>query len=303
MTTKEIVNPHRIEIIEQNEKLLVSSLEIACHFGKQHRNVIRAIRRIIRDCPAEKFSLLNFEQRTHLNDRNQKQPMYLLTRDGFVLLTMGFTGKEAFGWKVKYIEAFNAMEAEIQKDRQWVSGLSESLERICPTPCREETSVRNQRAIKLLRAMAAYWALLEEMPQETAEKAVCAVGMLRELDDFDFDKHLLDPMYSFLEQVIARPSSKDNRPATEQQIDTIEHLLDACAQYKYSRDRNVYDLLKCEYGITTEDILKSNAGQARRIAGLAYNLLCRHETLTMVIDKIKSRAGDAIRKNQKERKP
>jgi len=299
---KEIEKRAQAPVVEvQNGQPVTTTLEVARYFGKRHKNVLQAIETLLPQLP--EINRLNFQPVDYTDAKGENRPTYLLTRDGFILLAMGFTGQKALQFKVAYIDAFNAMEAEIQKDRQWVSGLSESLERICPTPVREETTVRNQRAVKLLRAMAAYWALLEDMPQETAEKAVCAVGMLRELDDFDFDKHLLDPMYCFLEQVIARPSSKDGRPATEQQIDTIEHLLDACAQYKYSRDRNVYDLLKCEYGITTEDILKSNAGQARRIAGLAYNLLCRHETLTMVIDKIKSRAGDAIRKNQIERKP
>ena len=45
--------------------------------------------------------------------QNKKLPMYLMNRDGFTLLAMGFTGKAALEWKIKYIAAFNAMEKQL----------------------------------------------------------------------------------------------------------------------------------------------------------------------------------------------
>ncbi len=93
----------------------VSSLDIAEKFGKRHDDVLRAIKRILLRLD-ENFRLRNFAETLQVNEQNgQKYPVYSLTRDAFSLVVMGFTGKEALAWKVKYIEAFNAMEAELLK--------------------------------------------------------------------------------------------------------------------------------------------------------------------------------------------
>ena len=59
-----------------------------------------------------------FEKSSFIDDWNRSQPMYLMNRDGFSLLAMGFTGKEALQWKLKYIEAFNAMEEKLHSPQQ-----------------------------------------------------------------------------------------------------------------------------------------------------------------------------------------
>lgn len=94
----------------------VSSLDIAEKFGKRHDKVLEAIRRVISDLPVS-FRLPNFGESSYVNEQGKEQPCYHLTRDGFSLLAMGFTGKKALVWKVKYIEAFNAMEEELLKTR------------------------------------------------------------------------------------------------------------------------------------------------------------------------------------------
>ena len=98
-----------------NGQPTASSLDIAKHFGKEHRNVLR-------DIEALQEGVLNFEQTpmflktTYVHPQNgQEYPMYLMNRDGFTLLAMGFTGKEALEWKVKYINAFYAMEQELRE--------------------------------------------------------------------------------------------------------------------------------------------------------------------------------------------
>jgi len=90
---------------------MATSLQVAEHFGKRHNDVLRAVRNL--GC-SEDFSLRNFAQSTYLNDRKQSQPMYYISRDGFAMLGMGFTGKEAIQWKEAYIAAFNAMEARLK---------------------------------------------------------------------------------------------------------------------------------------------------------------------------------------------
>lgn len=88
-----------------------TSLQIAEHFGKNHRDVLRAIDNL--DCSPE-FSERNFALAGYLDEQGKPRKSYTLTRDGFVFLCMGFTGKEAAAWKEKYIAAFNAMEARLR---------------------------------------------------------------------------------------------------------------------------------------------------------------------------------------------
>lgn len=95
----------------RNGHITATSLQVAEHFQKRHTNVIRTIRNLD---VSEEFSRLNFEPRDYLDERGKVQPMYLVTRDGFAMLAMGFTGKEAARWKEAYISTFNAMEAKLR---------------------------------------------------------------------------------------------------------------------------------------------------------------------------------------------
>ena len=93
----------------QNGEPVVSSREVAKNFGKEHKDVLKAINNLVaQNCAAKSmFHLSDFE------NRGKKYPMYLMNRDGFSLLAMGFTGKEALEWKLKYIQAFNEMEKQL----------------------------------------------------------------------------------------------------------------------------------------------------------------------------------------------
>lgn len=100
-------------IISSSGQPVASSRDIAEHFGKEHKNVLQSIENLAAENSATKSM---FFKSTHEN-RGKQYPMYLMNRDGFTLLAMGFTGKEALEWKLKYIEAFNAMEKELQDKR------------------------------------------------------------------------------------------------------------------------------------------------------------------------------------------
>lgn len=93
----------------QNGEPVVSSRQIAESFGKEHKHVLDAVKNLVAENSAAKsmFHLSSFE------NRGKKYPMYLMNRDGFSLLAMGFTGKEAVQWKLKYIAAFNEMEKQL----------------------------------------------------------------------------------------------------------------------------------------------------------------------------------------------
>lgn len=94
----------------QNGEPVASSLDIAKNFGKDHRNVLQAIE----NKTAENSALLEmFHLTEYTTSQNKKLPMYLMNRDGFSFLVMGFTGKKADEWKLKYIAAFNAMEKQL----------------------------------------------------------------------------------------------------------------------------------------------------------------------------------------------
>ena len=92
-----------------NGQLVTSSRKVAESFDKEHRHVLESIRDIL---AAEKSAAKFFHETTYEN-RGKQYPEYLMNRDGFSLLVMGFNGKAALKWKIKYIDAFNKMEKAI----------------------------------------------------------------------------------------------------------------------------------------------------------------------------------------------
>lgn len=98
-------------VVIQNNQIVVSSKDIAEHFGKDHKNVLQNIRDIL----VAENSATKFYQETTYQNRGKDYKEYLMNRDGFSLLAMGFTGKKALQWKLKYIEAFNEMEETLKQ--------------------------------------------------------------------------------------------------------------------------------------------------------------------------------------------
>lgn len=93
---------------------VVGSREVAERFGKRHDHLIRDIEKIKADLGSpQKWGHLFAESEWENQQNKQTYKEYLLTRDGFSLLVMGFTGKEALEWKLKYIDAFNKMESAL----------------------------------------------------------------------------------------------------------------------------------------------------------------------------------------------
>lgn len=99
----------------KNDATVCDSLQVAEKFGKRHDNVLQVIDNL-------RETLLEIEERSEMfiigrrkADDGQYHRMYLMNRDGFSLLVMGFTGKSALVWKLRYIKAFNQMEKFIQE--------------------------------------------------------------------------------------------------------------------------------------------------------------------------------------------
>ena len=102
------------EIVYKSQKgnPVTNSLLVAEKFEKNHRDVTESIRRLL---SAENSAVKNmFFETTYKNTRNQKQPVFVMNRDGFSLLVMGFTGEKALNFKIEFIEAFNQMETAMK---------------------------------------------------------------------------------------------------------------------------------------------------------------------------------------------
>ena len=96
-----------VEVV--NSRAVTTSLRVAEYFEKDHFVVLRSIKDIIKDSAGE-LTDCNFVVSEYVDSTGRKLPMYLMDRDGFTLLAMGFTGKKALKFKLDYIAAFNAME-------------------------------------------------------------------------------------------------------------------------------------------------------------------------------------------------
>ena len=104
-----------------NGQIYTSSVDIARHFRKSHQHVLRDIQELRKGEDQSKiglissFSRLNFLVSTYADRHGRSQPSFNITRDGFTLLAMGFTGNDALLWKIAYIRAFNEMEAQMRR--------------------------------------------------------------------------------------------------------------------------------------------------------------------------------------------
>lgn len=102
---------------ESNQPLTNSKL-VAEVFEKPHDNVLKAIRKILQGGIVKNDETPMFEETTYINEQNkQSYPMFIMNQDGFTLLAMGFNGKKAMEFKLKYIEAFNAMKRQIEQSK------------------------------------------------------------------------------------------------------------------------------------------------------------------------------------------
>jgi Rha family phage regulatory protein len=100
-------------VTEKKGVPVVGSRRMAEIFHKRHDNVLQQITDL-KNKVSEEFGLLNFQESSYKNEQNKKQPEYLLTRDGFTILAMGFTGTKAVQFKEAYINRFNEMELFIK---------------------------------------------------------------------------------------------------------------------------------------------------------------------------------------------
>lgn len=112
-------------VIMKNQQAVTSSLQVAETFGKSHQHVLRDLDNLKEG--VQNWTDLFYEDAyIHPQNKQQYRVIYM-NRDGFTLLAMGFTGKKALTFKLKYIEAFNSMEKQIQTGYSIPGSYAEAL--------------------------------------------------------------------------------------------------------------------------------------------------------------------------------
>ena len=139
-----------------------TSLLVADKFGKRHADVLRAVEKL--ECSPE-FSERNFAltsaEVAQPNGGVRAVPMYRITRDGFTLLAMGFTGKEAMQWKVAYLTAFNQMEAELLARTTRPHNPAIDYDRISPAQAQDLKELVHAIVQANVQGFAETWARLQ----------------------------------------------------------------------------------------------------------------------------------------------
>ncbi|EAJ2239330.1 hypothetical protein COO88_08380 [Campylobacter jejuni] len=106
-----VINGVGVELeVQGADQVTCTSLSVAEVFNKNHKNIIRKIN----EFPKDNFTKLNFEPSKYIDSTGRILPCYKITRDGFSLLVMGFTGEKAYKWKIEFIKAFNEMEKRLR---------------------------------------------------------------------------------------------------------------------------------------------------------------------------------------------
>ena len=112
----EVKHKHKDVVIKKIDgELVVTSRQIAEDFDKRHADVIEKIEELIK---TENSVMTMFIETSYKAGTGKSYKEYLITRDGFSLLVMGFTGLKALQWKLKYIEAFNKMEQALKEPQK-----------------------------------------------------------------------------------------------------------------------------------------------------------------------------------------
>ncbi|HIC3275660.1 TPA: Rha family transcriptional regulator [Campylobacter jejuni] len=110
MSNLVVINGINVELEVVDNEVYTTSLIIANVFEKRHDNIIAQIKAL----PQDDFTHLNFKVSSYKDSTGRTLPCYNLTRDGFSLLVMGFTGEKAYKWKIEFIKAFNEMEKRLK---------------------------------------------------------------------------------------------------------------------------------------------------------------------------------------------
>ena len=163
---KELINIKDIE-----GSLLVSSREVATNFEKRHADVIKVIDSKISENEKLRSQKYFIENTYKVEGNNKTYKEYLMTRDGFSFLVMGFNGAKADGWKLKYIEAFNKMEQQIKNP---YANMSKELQAILMVDKKQQE--QEKRISDIENKMTVNYELAENLRSSINYRAVELLG-------------------------------------------------------------------------------------------------------------------------------
>lgn len=175
----------------QNGESVASSRQIAENFGKEHRNVMRDIENLMSEGVLKNEQTPMFYKTEYTHEQNgQTYPMYLMNRDGFSLLVMGFTGKAALEWKLKYIQAFNEMEKKLATPQ--MPKLSKELQALFLLD--DRTQRQEQRLTALENTMTVDYNQQRVLRKSISRAVISALG--DEKAPAYIDNHVRSKVYS-----------------------------------------------------------------------------------------------------------
>lgn len=170
----------------QNGEPVASSRQIAENFGKEHKHVLDAVKNLV----AENSAAKSMFYETTFENRGKQYPMYLMNRDGFSLLVMGFTGKAALEWKLKYIQAFNEMEKKLATPQ--MPKLSKELQALFLLD--DRTQRQEQRIMALENTMTVDYNQQRVLRKSISRAVISALG--DEKAPAYIDNHVRSKVYS-----------------------------------------------------------------------------------------------------------
>lgn len=174
----------------QNGEPVASSLQIAESFEKRHDHVMRGIEDILRGLPKNGDTPMFYKTEYTHEQNGQTYPMYLMNRDGFSLLVMGFTGKAALEWKLKYIQAFNEMEKKLNAPQ--IPKLSKEMQALFLLD--DRTQRQEQRLTALENTMTVDYNQQRVLRKSISRSVICALG--DESAPAYIDNHVRSKAYS-----------------------------------------------------------------------------------------------------------
>lgn len=174
----------------QNGEPVASSLQIAESFEKRHDHVMRGIEDILRGLPKNGDTPMFYKTEYTHEQNGQTYPMYLMNRDGFSLLVMGFTGKAALEWKLKYIQAFNEMEKKLNAPQ--MPKLSKEMQALFLLD--DRTQKQEQRLTALENTMTVDYNQQRVLRKSISRSVICALG--DENAPAYIDNHVRSKVYS-----------------------------------------------------------------------------------------------------------
>jgi Rha family phage regulatory protein len=189
-----ILNPN-YGLYEKNETAYCDSRQVAQAFEKEHFHILRDIADILATMDKineSKFGLVNFKPSRYLDAHKQWRPRYLLTKDGFTYLTMGYSGEKAAIFKIRYIEKFNEMRAFIdayKTERVDFPAYTQAIKEVYDNPEGYYYALENDIIYRVVLGMNAkpYKALHGINPQHSlrpylSQEQVAAIKRLQSVD-------------------------------------------------------------------------------------------------------------------------